>query len=352
MARVRALLLPTVIAALSLGLALPAGALMDTDPATTDDLLDTSGELLDTGDDLLGTTEALLGPLDAVFDDDDEYHDPFFLNWPAFTPAVPGDLTASTERDCPNGSVKCIDNVVREMTRRWERLGCDHNAVFALTYLLTTEEYRRAVSDRDFFADNAHVNHQAAVFADLYFQPFDAWYHKGRKGTVPPAWRVAFHAADEEAVTGTGNMLLGMNAHIRRDLPFVLNAVGLVAPDGESRKPDHDRVNLILNAVAPTVTEETAARYDPSIAHGNVQGTTLDDSLRVQVVAEWREEAWRKAELLANAEDETELLDIAEMIERDATASAVLIVLAYGYDDVLRDASDRNAHCAAHLDGS
>lgn len=42
--------------------------------------------------------------------------DPFFLNWPTFLPAVGSDFTASTENDRPTGSVKCVENVVKEMT--------------------------------------------------------------------------------------------------------------------------------------------------------------------------------------------------------------------------------------------
>jgi hypothetical protein len=37
-------------------------------------------------------------------------------------------------------------------------------------------------------------------------------------------------------VTGSGDLLLGISAHVNRDLPFVLASLGLVAPDGTSRK--------------------------------------------------------------------------------------------------------------------
>lgn len=281
----------------------------------------------------------------------DDYDDPFFLGWSAFTPAVPGDFVASTERDCPTGSNRCVDQVIREMERRWSGLDCHHDAVFALTYLLTTREYRRAVEDPQFFGDNAFVNHQDAIFADLYFQPHDAWRH-GRLEEVPPAWRIAFRAAEQREVSGTGDILLGMNAHIRRDLPFVLHAIGLVKPDGTSRKADHDRVNLILNRVAPAIFEETAARYDPTIDDGDVPGTSIDQSTMLQTVVEWREEAWRKAELLANARSDSELLEIARWIERDAAASALALRELYRYDGLLSDTAARDAHCEAHLTGT
>ena len=55
-----------------------------------------------------------------------------------------------------------------------------------------------------------------------------------------PARGRSHDAAKGRQVTGLGNLLLGMNAHINRDLPFVLYSIGLTAPDGSSRKPDHD----------------------------------------------------------------------------------------------------------------
>lgn len=275
-----------------------------------------------------------------------DYDDPFFLNWPTFFPAVPGDFTASTEHDCPPGSVQCVDNVIREMERRRAKLECSHNSVFANVYELTTEEYRRAVEDPDFFDDNAFVNHEDAVFADYYFEAYDDFY-KPNLEDAPPAWRIAFHAADEKYVTGMGNILLGMNAHINRDLPFVLHAIGLTKEDGTSRKSDHDKVNLILNEVAKYAMAETAARYDPSIDDGDVPGTTVDETAFMGLVQEWREEAWRKAELLRDAPTLDEKLSVAQYIEDEAALKALTLREAYAYG-LLRDSSERDAYCAEH----
>src|SRR5258706_5450036 len=136
------------------------------------------------------------------------------------------------------------------MTRRFDLLDatCDHNLLFSLTYLRTTEEYRRAVVEPDFFSDPNFINHQDANFARMYFDAWDA-YRAGALGNVPRAWQLAFRTADQKQVNGTGNLLLGMSAHVNRDLPFVLAAIGLVKPDGTSRQPDHDKVDVFLNRV-------------------------------------------------------------------------------------------------------
>ena len=276
------------------------------------------------------------------------YDDPFFLNWPTFAPAGDaGDFTASTENDCPRGSLRCVDNVIKEMTKRYNRLGCHHDSAFAFTYLLTTEEYRRAVEDPAFFTDNAFVNHQDAVFADYYFRAHDAW-RAGRTADVPPAWRIAFDAAARQRVTGMGNVLLGMNAHVNRDLPFVLAGIGLVKPDGSSRKPDHDRVNAFLAQVNTYLLVEAAKVLDPTMDDGDVPGTTLDNMAAVQLLVGWREQAWRNAERLAAAPTAEARARVAQEIEDMAAVEALTIRTQFGYPPLLGGAASRNAYCAAN----
>ena len=276
------------------------------------------------------------------------YDDPFFLGWSTFLPSVGSDFSATTENDCPKGSVKCVDNVIKEMTRRYNTLECDHSSMFAFTYLVTTEEYREAVEDPAFFEDNAFVNHQDAVFADYYFEAYDDWKH-GQVTDVPPAWRIAFKAADAQEVTGMGNVLLGMNAHVNRDLPFVLNAIGLTKPDGSSRKADHDRVNDFLNAVNKYLLVEAAKYLDPSVDDGEVPGTTMDNSAMVQLLVSWREAAWRNAERLANAGTAAERAQVAQEIEDGAAYIALGLRSNYLYNGITNGtAAARNTFCATH----
>src|SRR5919198_2349303 len=176
--------------------------------------------------------------------------DPPFVGWSALLPGLTTEYNPSSENDCAAGRTHCVDAVIREMRRRFDPLAssCDHDSIFALAYLRTTEEYRRTIEDPTFFEDTAFVNHEDVVFARLYFDAFDAW-HAGRREDVPRAWAIAFQAAADRAMPASGNLSLGINAHIQRDLPFALAGIGLVKPDGSSRKTDHDRVNEFLNRV-------------------------------------------------------------------------------------------------------
>ncbi len=228
----------------------------------------------------------------------------------------------SSENDCTAGRIQCVDNVIREMTKEFDTLAerCDHHSIFALTYLRTTEEYRRASTEPGFFADPSFVNHEDAVFADYYFRAWDDWT-AGRTDDVPDAWRIAFAAADGRKVRSRANVSLGINAHVNRDLPFVLASIGLVTPDGASRKPDHDKVNVFLNRVTEPVLEELAARFDPTMDDAD-SPYHLTYTALFQQIAAWRETAWRNAERLVNAPDAAARAQVAQEIEAYAAASA------------------------------
>lgn len=280
---------------------------------------------------------------------DSGYDDPFFLNWPTYLPSTtPDTYVASTSNECRNGQVQCVDKVIREMTARYNALGCDHASTFAFTYLLTTEEYRRAVEDPEFFTDNAFINHQDAVFADYYFEQFDDW-SRGAIDQVSPAWRIAFDSAERQRVSGMGNVFLGMNAHVNRDLPFVLADIGLVKPDGTSRKADHDRVNDFLAATNQYLLPEAAKFLDPTLDDGDIPGISVDNSLMVQALVLWREQAWRNAERLVAAPTPEARAAVAQEIEQMAAAEALLIRTAFSYTPLHTllgmGPSQRNAFC-------
>ena len=273
--------------------------------------------------------------------------DPQFVGWTELLPGMTTEFVPSSENDCTAGRTRCVDAVIREMRRRFDPLAssCDHDSIFALAYLRTTEEYRRTIEDPTFFEDTAFVNHEDVVFARLYFDAFDAW-HAGRYDAVPPAWAIAFDAADEHAMPASGNLSLGINAHIQRDLPFALASIGLVKPDGSSRKPDHDRVNQFLNRVTDDLYAEIARRFDPTIDDGDLPGTA-DDAAAFQIIPSWREIAWRNAERLVTADSVAARAEVAASIEAYAASQAEAIRQASAYGP-LRNSAARDAYCRTH----
>jgi hypothetical protein len=277
--------------------------------------------------------------------------DPPFVGWSALLPGLSLPYDVTSPDDCIAGRVQCVDKTVREMAKRFEPLAstCDHNAIFSLTYLRVTEEYRRTVQDPTFFQDTPFVNYEDGIFAHYYFFAYDAW-KDGETADVPPAWRIAFDAARDHAVSASGDLLLGINAHVQRDLPLVLYSIGLVKPDGTSRKPDHDRVNQILNRVTDDLLAEIARRFDPTIDDTNLP-TSLDDFALFQTLVSWRETAWRNAELLAQAPTPEAREQVAQGIEDYAASQAEAIRAATQYPPLSGGSAARDAYCATHWAG-
>jgi hypothetical protein len=261
--------------------------------------------------------------------------EPAFIPWSDLLPSFATGYEPSSANDCTSGRVQCVDAVIREMDRRFRPLAdaCDHGSMFALTYLRTTEEYRRSATAEGFFTDPSFINHQDAVFARYYFDAWDA-YRRGDLGATPPSWQIAFKNADQRKVAGMGNLLLGMSAHVNRDLPMVLAEIGLVKPDGSSRKPDHDKVNQFLNLVMEPLIDEAAARFDATVDDGQIDGTTIDETGMLQLLVGWREQAWRSAEAIVAAPTPEARAAVLAGIERMAAIEANLIVVATSYSVV------------------
>jgi hypothetical protein len=257
------------------------------------------------------------------------------------TPAAYADDPVGSNA-CQQGKPTCVDAVIKEMTRRFNPLAssCDHDAIFSLTYLRTTQAYRQAISDPQFFSNNAFVNREDAQFSSLYFTA-DSDYRAGLHDQVPATWRVTFDAAETKKVSAAGNLLLGMNAHITRDLPVVLDQLGL------GNKADHDKVNQILATVAEPLLQEIGRRFDPSINTSDVPGTQLDNDALLQLVYAWREEAWQAATALHTAPTPVAKKAVMAEIEVNSATRARSLVSSYTYPPG-QSSAQRDAYCATH----
>lgn len=274
--------------------------------------------------------------------------DPIFIDWSSLLPSLVDTFTPNSANDCVAGRPHCVDAAIREMKRRFQPLGqsCDHNAIFALAYLRTTQTFQWANLQPGYFADAAWLNHYDAVFAKYYLRAVDA-YAGGNRSAVPQAWLIAFDAAANRQITGSGSLLLGMNAHVNRDLPFVLAAIGLVAPNGTSRKPDHDKVNQFLNLVIDPLIVEAAARFDPSTS-AVVTPFGVGTTALFQTLAAWREVAWRQAERLVSALTSIDRSLIATEIETTAATEATSLMVANAYIPPVTTSASRDSFCAAN----
>jgi len=248
--------------------------------------------------------------------------DPANIPWETFLPALP-----SPNRPQPHGvpycrtpRLGCVDTEVRRLRSAQRRFRCDHRAVFATTYLELTRTLRATVRrDPRFFRWPRYLYTEDALFADVYFNTLRD-YRRGR--AVPLAWRIAFDTARSGQVNAGQDMLLGINAHVQNDMPFVVAALGLRTPRGATRKPDHDRVNEVLDRAYQPVVNAVAERYDPLIFTTNASWNPLDDMAGLEMVKGWREGVWRNAERLVNARSAAERRQVADQIHENAAAWA------------------------------
>ena len=271
---------------------------------------------------------------------------PANVNWPSYLPAMPG--SSATQPGsvpyCRRASVRCVDVQIQRMRRLQKSLRCDHRGVFATTYLELTRQYRRdlATGMKKRLQDVRYLYREVALFANVYFETFKR-YRRGQ--SVPGAWRIAFDTARDGEVNAAQDMLLGINAHVQNDMPFVIASLGLRTKGGESRKVDHDLVNEVLDRAYGRVVAAVTDRYDPFMNTTNAPWSPADDVAGLEMVKGWRERVWRNAERLSNAGSDAERQAVVDDIESQAAewARGMAAVQTPG------DRARRDAYCAERL---
>jgi hypothetical protein len=270
--------------------------------------------------------------------------------WSSYLAGWTEEFVPTSENDCVAGRDNCLKATLKELARIADDTArsCSHDAVFSRAYLRMTQTYGWSRDIPGYYDDVPFANHQDAVFARYYTDAYYA-YRAGDRASVPEAWRIAFDASRDKRVSGSGSLLLGMNAHINRDLPFVLAGVGLVAPDGSSRKPDYDAVEQWLYTATEPLLAEVAARFDPTADDGG-DPYGLSNLTLFQMVSGWREQAWRNAEALVSAPTPEARAEVAASIEAGATGAARTLLATQSYAAPFSSSGPRDTWCSLHRD--
>lgn len=270
--------------------------------------------------------------------------------WLTETEVSLGIQAADDPAPSENPALNRVERTERIMETHWRHLeqACDPNAVFALMYLVTTYNVRAHI-EQGYFANNTYLSLITVAFAQLYLEAYDAW-ERGELDEVPPAWQEAFDWAASGQSSITEDQFLGMNAHINYDLSIAIAALGTEEPDGTSRKAEMDRINHVLADATDDVGYWLAAFYGPEppsegYTKAHTQATDLsEETLILEPIYIWREEAWQNAKALEEAPDATsrQLVDTA-MRERSWT-----IAQGFQTPKLLDPAPERLAYCQGH----
>jgi hypothetical protein len=256
-------------------------------------------------------------------------------------------LDPHSANPCQRGDLSCLDIVIGEMQRRdgAQAASCDHRAVFTRLYLRTTQALE-AAAQAGRFRNRAAIVHFAAWFARYHFRAEDGWAAH-RLGDVPGAWRVAFGVAADRSVHGIGDVLLGMNAHITRDL--AVTVADLERGPGAKIDPDFALFTQVIEARSAAAVTELAARFDPSISL--VLPVAIGGKRTVgALIGAWRTEAWRNGIALRDARGAARVA-VEQRIESTAVLRADAIVAATAYVPVVESSRSRDAYCAARAHG-
>jgi hypothetical protein len=270
-----------------------------------------------------------------------------YAPWPDQLPPAP---TASNPQPgpqpgCEDPTIACVDRGLQRLRDLQGSLRCDHRNVFATTYVEMTTTLRSSLEAGDpGFADPRWIIAVDHLFHDYYFDAF-ADYRAGRH--VPGAWRVAFRTAARGNANATKDMLLAVNAHVQRDLPFVLAKLGLRTPDGTSRKQDWNDFNHVVNAAYDPIVDEVSSRFDPTLRITN-PGTAVDGEAGLVLFQVWRERAWRNAEALLNATTPERRAAVEASIEASTLATAREIA---AIPNKRGHRARRDAYCRARWSG-
>ena len=157
------------------------------------------------------------------------------LEWTALLPPIP---TAKNPQPgpvstCPKPNPGCIRTQIRRLRAARDKWGCDHRAVFATTYLMLTKQIFEDVKTgfvEENFLDPKYLYAEDALFANVYFRTARA-YGRGARGRQGVADRLR-HGGARTTQGAVQDMLLGINAHVQNDMPFVLAHLGLQDRDG------------------------------------------------------------------------------------------------------------------------
>ncbi|MEV3987667.1 DUF5995 family protein [Streptomyces sp. NPDC049837] len=209
------------------------------------------------------------------------------------------------------------------LARLRDELACDHRAPFASIYVHSQQSLEDAVRRPGSFDEPSWLAGDLNTgFVNLYLMA----YHGDRAGRpVPRAWDIAFDAARAGDVNAGQDVLLGANAHIQRDMPYVLARLGLTRPDGASRKPDYDRFQSVLDRAYGPAVREVAHRYDPLVSLADERWNPVAGYTAKQLFRMWREQAWAHAQQLSDARDTATRDRVVRAIETNAARWAALL---------------------------
>ncbi len=168
---------------------------------------------------------------------------------------------------------------------------------FNWIYLQVTQAVESRVAAGG-FNDPAWLAELDVRFAALYFSSL----HASLTGApCPGCWQAVFSRRNQIRIARIQFALAGMNAHINHDLPFAIDATckarNVVPKHGTPQYNDYAALNTTLDGLIDASKNALNVRLPgdplPAVTH-------LEDLIAAWKISDFREVAWRNAEMLWN----------------------------------------------------
>ena len=194
-----------------------------------------------------------------------------------------------------------IENVLKKMDDIVDQ--CKHQNLragyFAVLYRFVTLRIKKGIDNGE-FDDNYRMEQLDTLFAQRFFDAFDAYYNNSGK-PVTKSWQHAFDSAQSPDYIVMQHMLLGINAHINLDLGIAA-AETMEGKDLELIHHDYDHINAILASLVDEVTSNMSGislLFGPLI---RLAGNADDMLVKFSIVVA-RDGAWEFAHKYTAAPD-------------------------------------------------
>ena len=213
---------------------------------------------------------------------------------------------------------------MNDLLATWEAAN-DQRRVFLSCYRLMTQNILAAIDAKE-FEDVVWVATLMESFAGYYFQALEA--DESEQTNPPTAWKIAFSASHSPHIHVLQNLMLGVNAHINRDLVFAITE--LLAPEWQQASPeqrqmryrDHCHVNEVINGTINAVQDQVIDRFEPEFRVVDTLLGPLDEWMTSLLISRWREEVWEHVIHLVDPDPDTDRQTLIQRVEQGSVKRA------------------------------
>lgn len=187
-----------------------------------------------------------------------------------------------------------MDDIVEQCKRNKCNAG-----YFAVLYRYVTIRIKEGIENGE-FDDNERMAMLDTIFAQRFFDAFDAYYNNNDH-EITQSWNCAFDAAEKSRYVIMQHLLMGINAHINLDLGIAA-AETMKGRDLNDIQNDYNKINAILGSLVESVKSNISGVslfFGPLIRLVNRR----DEMLINFSIVTARDGAWRFAHRYSQAGD-------------------------------------------------